>query len=634
MMKIMFIIPYKEIEEQIEGFLAEAKGEGVVFNTTHIVGTQETFLKECDSDIVVARGITYLALKNNLKNVPVIEIAVTGYDIIQAINECKKKYNSKKIAIIASESIIYDVGSLKEITNLEIEVYKIVNEEDIRCALKNAKAHGADTVVGGLTGCSIAKSMGWRCVQLKTGEEAIRRAIKEALNAAYAARLERSKAELLKVILENTQEAIVAVDQEGIITAFNKIAYKILNILENRSVIGHSINEILPDGDLFKVTETGEEEAGVLRNINGGLILTKWVPIRVEARMVGIVYTFQNVDKIQETESKIRKELSRKGLVAKYSFSNIIGTSSALKKTIQTSYKYSQINSNILIIGETGTGKELFAQSIHNASNRRLQAFVAVNCAAIPENLLESELFGYVEGAFSGAGKGGKIGLFEIAHKGTLFLDEIGEIPLNLQAKLLRVLQEREIRKIGDNNIVPIDVRIIAATNIDLKKKVQSGQFRQDLLYRLDILNLRIPSLRERRDDIKSIAQYYIKEYCKQYDKVISALTSDVVEVLSSYNWPGNIREMRNICERLVVLTDNNFINQEEVMEILHCSEYTPEEKIVSDEIVNKVLKHPGEENLETLINLLSVAKVNKVDLANILGVSRTTLWRKLKEKS
>lgn len=633
-MKITFIIPYKEIEEQIEGFLAELKGEGVVFNTTHIVGTQETLLKEWDSDIIVARGITYLALKNNLKNVSVIEIAVTGYDIIQAINECKKKYNSKKIAIIASESIIYDVGSLQEIVNIDFEVFKIKNEEDIRCALNTAKAHGADTVVGGLTGCSLAKNMGWQCVQIKTGEEAIRRAIKEALNAAYAARLERSKAELLKVILENTQEAIVAVDQEGMITAFNKTAYKTLNIPCNRSVIGISINEILSDGELFKVTETCEEEPGVLRNINGGLVLTKWVPIRVESRMVGVVYTFQNVDKIQETESKIRKELSRKGLVAKYSFGNIIGTSSVLKKTIQTSYKYSQINSNILIIGETGTGKELFAQSIHNASNRKMQAFVAVNCAAIPENLLESELFGYMEGAFSGAGKGGKIGLFEIAHKGTLFLDEIGEIPLNLQAKLLRVLQEREIRKIGDNNIVPIDVRIIAATNIDLKKKVKSGHFRQDLLYRLDILNLRIPSLRERREDIESIAQYYIKEYCKQYDKMISALTSDVVEVLSSYNWPGNIREMRNICERLVVLTDNNFITREEIMEILYCSEQPPEEKIISDEIVAKVMKHPGEENLETLMNLLSVAKVNKADIANLLGVSRTTLWRKLKEKS
>lgn len=634
LVKITFIIPYKEIEEKVQALLAEIDEEGVVFSTTHIIGTQETFLKECDSDIVIARGITYLALKNNLKNVPVIEIVVTGYDIIRALNECKKKYKSKRIAIIASEAIIYEVKCLEEIMDFEIEVFKIANEENIIQALNTAKEHNADTIVGGLTACSFANRMGWQCVQIQTGEEAIRRAIKEALNAAYAARLERAKVELFKIILENTKEAIVAVDKNGIITAFNKAAYKTLNIPRNRPVKGLSVSEVIPDTHLFKGSMVREEELGVLHNINGRMILAEWVPIEVKSGIAGIVYTFHNVDKIQETESKIRQELSRKGLVAKYSFGNIIGASSVLNKTIQMAYKYSQVNSNILLIGETGTGKELFAQSIHNASNRRLQPFVAVNCAAVPENLLESELFGYAEGAFSGAGKGGKMGLFELAHQGTIFLDEISEIPLNLQAKLLRVLQEREIRKIGDNKIVPVDVRVIAATNIDLKEKVKNGLFRQDLLFRLDVLNLRIPALRERGEDIEKIAQYYIEVYCRQYNKVISELTRSAAEVLSKYGWPGNIRELRNICERLVVLSEDNVITRDEVMNLLCFSEQPQEAKLVSDGTAPKELKHPGEQELEALMNLMKVVKVNKADMANLLGVSRTTLWRKLKEKS
>jgi propionate catabolism operon transcriptional regulator len=631
LVKITFIIPHQEIEAKVHASLSEISEERIVFNTTHIVGTQETFLSECDSDIVIARGITYLALKRNLPNVSVIEITVTGYDIIRALATCKKQYHAKKIAIIAAESIIYEEGSLDDVLDAEIEVYKIANEEDILQALKTAKEHQVDAVVGGLTACRIAKNGGWHCVQIHTGDEAIRRSIQEALSAAYATRLERAKAELLKVILENTKEAIVGVNQEGIITAFNKAAYKTLNIPLNRQVTGRAVSSIIPDS-LPNISESRDAEIGVLKNINGRMILVEWAPIRVESKTVGVVYTLQNVDKIQETESIIRKELSRKGLVAKYSFGNIIGGSSVLSKTIQTAYKYSQVNSNILLMGETGTGKELFAQSIHNASNRRLEPFVAVNCAAVPENLLESELFGYVEGAFSGAVKNGKTGLFEYAHKGTIFLDEISEIPLNLQAKLLRVLQEREIRKVGDTSLVPIDVRVIASTNVNLLGRVRNGQFRQDLLYRLDVLNLQIPSLRERGEDIQHIAEYYIEVYCKQYGKPAQELSPGAMAALSQNQWPGNVRELRNICERLVVLSDQKVITADEVSNLLAFSGLHAQTAI-NENCDESTMPKFGEMDWETLVKLMKVMKLNKADMASVLGLSRTTLWRKLKEK-
>jgi propionate catabolism operon transcriptional regulator len=286
------------------------------------------------------------------------------------------------------------------------------------------------------------------------------------------------------------------------------------------------------------------------------------------------------------------------------------------------------------MIGETGTGKELFAQSIHNASSRRLEVFVAVNCAALPENLLESELFGYVEGAFSGAAKGGKIGLFELAHKGTIFLDEVSEIPINLQAKLLRVLQEREIRKIGDHKVMPIDVRIICASNMDLEEKVRESKFRQDVLYRLNVLNLRIPPLCERNEDIENLAKYFISKYCRKFNKFTPELTAKAIDILKNYRWPGNVRELRNICERLVVFSESGYITEDDLEGLFKNNNKV--ETIIEQKSTLNVSKELGvtsENDVDAILKLMQSINFNKTEAARILGISRTTLWRRLKEK-
>jgi propionate catabolism operon transcriptional regulator len=259
---------------------------------------------------------------------------------------------------------------------------------------------------------------------------------------------------------------------------------------------------------------------------------------------------------------------------------------------------------------------------------------VAVNCAALPENLLESELFGYVEGAFSGAVKGGKQGLFELAHKGTIFLDEVSEIPINLQAKLLRVLQEREIRKIGDHKVIPVDVRIICASNIDLEERVSEGKFRQDVLYRLNVLNLRVPPLKERNEDIELIARHFIEKYCRKFSKFTPELTSEASRALRNYNWPGNIRELRNICERLVVFSEEEYITYNDVQEFLNINSKQgsmPEKN--NKEKLSKEADACSEEDIETMLKLMKSMSLNKTEAAKILGISRTTLWRRLKEK-
>ena len=276
--------------------------------------------------------------------------------------------------------------------------------------------------------------------------------------------------------------------------------------------------------------------------------------------------------------------------------------------------RFSLVQSSILITGETGTGKELFAHSIHAASPRASEPFVAVNCAALPGNLLESELFGYVEGAFSGAVRGGKAGLFEIADRGTIFLDEIGEIPLDVQSKLLRVLQEKEIRRLGDTRMRHVDVRIIAATNVDIRKKVRDGAFRSDLYYRLSILDLQLAPLRERGNDILLLSDVFLSRYAEKEGRRKPSLSSEAEELLLSYPWPGNIRELRNICEKIIVLFDGDIISGDDIRSII----------IVDDGSI-------GASSDISIESLALSGIVKKGALAKELGMSRTTLWRKLK---
>jgi len=306
-------------------------------------------------------------------------------------------------------------------------------------------------------------------VLIQSGQEAVLQAIDEAVRTTRVALQERAHAERFKAIMDYAYEGIVAVDGDGCITVFNKSAQRSTGV-SRQIAIGKHIQGVLPDIRLSRVLTSGEEELGELQSINGVMVAENLIPIKIKNTVVGAVATFQNVDKLQELEGNIRKKIHQKGLTAKYTFQDFIGNSQEIRDMIEVARQFSQVESNILITGETGTGKELLAQSIHNASDRRKGPFVAVNCAALPESLLESELFGYVEGAFTGAAKGGKPGLFELAHQGTIFLDEVSEIPYRLQGRLLRVLQEREIMRLGHDRVIPVDVRVVCATKQNLKQ--------------------------------------------------------------------------------------------------------------------------------------------------------------------
>ena len=320
--------------------------------------------------------------------------------------------------------------------------------------------------------------------------------------------------------------------------------------------------------------------------------------------------------------------------MAKNKFENIIGESNIIMETKRKAFTYASVDSTVLIKGDTGTGKELFAQSIHNSSKRKLHPFVAVNCAVLPESLLESELFGYVRGAFTGAKSEGKAGIFELAHKGTIFLDEIGEMPVGIQPRLLRVIQEKEIVRIGGEKVIPVDVRILAATNRNLYDDVKSGKFRADLYYRLSVLVLPLPPLRERQGDIRILASHFLRFYAKKYSLTIDGIDEEAFEVLEKMDFPGNVRELSNLIERSIVLSKSDHIGKKELLDALDEEEKNNSSPVLRDPGLLRENKFtiPCQEQKRLILEALMKSGGNKAEAARLLGIGRTSLWRKIKQ--
>lgn len=350
--------------------------------------------------------------------------------------------------------------------------------------------------------------------------------------------------EQIKALVELMEDGIILTDLTNHIYMANQ---KAKSLLKRKAKIIENINiaDILPelkiDLNVDSKKQRITEKIIVIDEVN---IIARVSRIYLDEARKGNIITFRNFDEIEEKQHIIRSKISGNKHIAQYVFSDIKGESSKIKETIITGERVAKSDSSVLITGESGTGKEVFAQSIHNFSSRNKFNFVALNCSAIPENLLESEMFGYEDGAFTGAKKGGKIGLFELAHMGTIFLDEIGEMPLTLQSKLLRVLEEKKVARIGALKLIDVNIRVIAATNRNIKELIKEKKFREDLYYRLNVLPLEIPALRERKEDIPILIEHYMRLMSKECE--ISALA---FQKIYEYNWPGNVRELRNAVE-------------------------------------------------------------------------------------
>ena len=594
-------------------------------------GRQETVkcaqtLAAAGAEIIITRKGTRRIVEE-VTNLKVVSLNNSLSDYLWMLKE-RGLHTPGLIAFFSYDPMSSDILQMCEMLEVQTKNYIFKSFADCRGCVERALKDGAVFSVGGAWTDPWAKRLGLPHVIVENSVETILNALESAtqlrrvqVEEAEKQCLFKTQSEMYQAVLDFTHDAILAIDENGRIQVLNPPAERIMGCRAADSV-GQPVEAVLPNTLLPDVLESGEKQLDQIMQIHQTLCNTNRIPILVDGQRRGVVATFQDVKQLQNSEQKIRLKLHEKGLVAKYAFNDILGDSPAIRSTIQIARSYAASRASVLILGETGTGKELFAQSIHNASDRRDGPFVAINCAAVSNSLLESELFGYEAGSFTGASRGGREGVFELAHGGTLFLDEIGEIPRETQVELLRVLQEKEIRRVGGSRVIPVDVRIIAATNKDLLQETVEGRFREDLYYRLDVLDLKLPPLRERGDDVKILGLHLFRQLPGGKDPIIQSQFLYLLEQVGPYQWYGNIRELQNFVERANILMRNAGASSVTVSDILRrraepapepCQETESRDRRAIEAALHN---HPG----------------SMADAARSLGCSRQTLWRKMKK--
>jgi len=449
----------------------------------------------------------------------------------------------------------------------------------------------------------------------------------------------REKVIFYEAILNNILNGVMITDLEGYVIFFSESYGRFLG-MDPKDQIGKHTTDVIENSRMHIVAQTGIPEINDAQHIMGHDMVVQRIPIKIGGKLVAVFgqVMFEDVsdvhalaNKLNILESKVKlyeKELENLR-ASKYSYQNIIGKSQVMLELRKLVMQAAKVNAPILITGESGTGKELFAHAIHQASDRHPAPFVRINCAAIPKDLMESELFGYEPGAYTGAGSKSKPGKFELAHHGTIFLDEISELPLDMQPKLLRVLEEKEVERLGGTRVTKCDFRLIAATNDNLEKRVQEGKFRQDLYYRINVIPMHMPPLRERKEDIAMIAEHLIQNLSKDCGTNISKISPEVIKIFEKYDWHGNIRELSNILERIFCSIEGaEDVIQEKHLPIFFRGLVTKTAK--SESVILKNIKADSEK--EALLHAMTVSSYNKNKAAKLLGIHRTALYKKMKK--
>ena len=590
--------------------------------------------REKDFEVFISHGGTAAVIRQMLKK-PVVEVNIRASDLLQAYRRAAGYGNP--IVLMAYESEVMRqleaVAGLFPDTPCRSLSYGSKEEyENIERKLGRLEGH---TILG-VGSCVRRISEKNRCpyVQIVSQPEDVFEAVSSARKILELGMREKTRNHRLSTIINCSNEGILVFNKEGRIILANAIAES--RIGGDGPLVGERVDgPATPEFVRLLYGDAKPLREGFVKT-GGSDFFCSRLSVDVNGEKEELIVKFQRVRDIQSIEMKARLQLVDKGLVARNTFESLIGDSPALRETVTRARQFSRSSASVLLEGETGTGKELFVQGIHNESPCAGGPFVAINCAALPESLLESELFGYEGGAFTGARKGGKPGLFEMAHNGSIFLDEISEISPSIQARLLRVLQEREILRIGGDRVINVNIRVVAATNKNLYRQVLDGHFRQDLYFRISPLKLRIPPLRERKSDIPALVAHFLRLLNAKYGTQVEPLSAAGLQRLQGYGWPGNIRELEFFVEKIVVLSDGTRdadalvagLLEEHVRE--HAVEAEPDGlsdirvpigsmKFMQDSIIDTLLKHTGG---------------NKKLVAEILDISRVTIWNRMKARN
>lgn len=598
-----------------------------------------------DAHVFISAGSNAQLLKKHLSR-PIVSIDVTAFDLLQAIRQASQK--GEVVAVGRFSQPLPELQDIADLLKVKIRQFSYDNYEEARRKIAQLKEARIRALVGTTLACDLAEEAGLYAFEVYS-PKSIRSSFQQAFDLAWSIQKEAARAERLKAVVDFAFEGIVATDEKGDLVVFNPGAERLLGLVAEQ-ILGKPAEKVIPNSRLREVLNSGEPELSRVQEVNGTRILTNRVPIINRGQILGVVATFQAVETIQRAEHKIRQTLLAKGFLAKTHLGDLVTVAASSRELVARAGDFARSEATVLITGETGTGKELLAQGMHNASPRRKEAFVAVNCAALPEPLLESELFGYEEGAFTGARRGGKPGLFELAHQGSLFLDEIGEMSPKIQARLLRVLQEKEVLRLGGDRVIPVDVRIIAATNRDLAEEIRVGRFREDLYYRINILPLWIPPLRERKEDIFPLFLHQFRSRPAGFLELLEG-SHGIRETLESYPWPGNARELESVAERLAAIWDGEPSHLETALRLAIKAGETlalftkagggrggwgsgeSEAPAGSSPLGKAGVSQRTKNSLSAVAieEALRLAGGNKSEAARQLGVNRVTLWRRLR---
>ena len=609
MTPILLLSPMQSMSDIAPEVAAEL-GIDIAIETTDDAQAIQAIQRHPEVEVVVTRG-GLADLARQVPGVAVVEIAMSLNELLSQLSTLTQR-GFKRIGMVSRANLFSGAVGDFQILGAQVRIQPEVSESAIQAGVQQLVLEGFEAIIGCRTAYHTARSLGIEAVVLESGRVPIWSALREALRILEAKKLEKLQSAQLTAIIDNIDEAVIAITPTHNVSFYNRHAKRIFSASPSSAPDFSRALDVVNSRDKEQVT-----------TINGNSVVARSIPLEFDNSVHGKVLTLQEVARIQASESKIRLTFLQKGHVARYHFSDLVGSSKSMQQLIARARVYARHDSNLLIHGETGTGKEVFAQSIHNDSRRKNAPFVSVNIASIAPSLLESELFGYVDGAFTGARKGGKPGLFELAHGGTLFLDEIGELAPEMQSRFLRVLQEREIMRIGDDKIIPVDVRIISATNRDLFAQTVSGSFRQDLYYRLHVVSLKIPPLRTRAQDIPLIFAHYLQRFSAQSGQA-HRLTPAAERLIMSCSWPGNIRQLRNLAE-VIAYSETDIIDAHDIAEAMDDQEQAVADDgflIIPDKGTLKRLES------EIIRNLMGKMPTNAV--CSRLGISRATLWRKL----
>ncbi|WP_334305471.1 sigma 54-interacting transcriptional regulator, partial [Clostridioides difficile] len=653
--KIGIIASDIELKERIEELYREDVENGTIIIdilNLDLMENQGRILVEKGAQAIIGRGGGY-SLVIDTVNVPVIPMNMKSTDLLRAI-EIAKKYSKKVVLILGDNEVSFDYVGWRNVISTEITEEWFESKYEIRSkVVKYIDQKDEIVIVGGGLACSFARQYGIDSVFATASDESIREAVEYCKKLLDTLGEEKFNNEVLRNILDGIKDGVIAIDSNGSIILYNESAKNMLKV-ERKCALNKYILDVFPKMEwmLDCLHEKEDVEDRKIRNINNLIVNTRTTLIKVDNSTYGVLGIIQDITKLQNLERKIRFDLNQKGLYARYTFDDFLFKDKLTKEFIEEAKKIGKSDYTTLLYGESGSGKEIIAHSIHNISKRKDRPFVAINCATIAENLLESELFGYEEGAFTGARKGGKRGLFELAHGGTLFLDEINSLSFNIQTKLLRVIEERQIMRIGSDYIIPLDIRIIAATNESLTEKIVMGTFRADLFYRLSSLEINIPPLRDRREDIIPLFNNFVNEVLKDdgLNGINSidenfVLTKDEMDKLYNYSWPGNVRELKTIAQKYVVTgkiklrQDRDFKTKKLLpnSEVDKFNSETTASVEVQDESINISKINDGKISIdikevnkyveEKIISMLFAQGLSKNEVAQVLGISRTSLW-------